>query len=505
VAGPSTLPYAELAGRDGKAGQAAGSGWSAGQRAWFVATVSLVLAGTAVYSRVLTVDSFYDLYTGRYILAHGLPHQNAATVASHGAPWADQQWLAHVSYYAAWLLGGYPAVAALSVALATAGYAVLAHTMLRLAVPPSRAFAWTAVAFLVCLGNYQIQAQNFGYPLLALTLLLLLEDSRVARLRARTWLVLPVLVLWANLHGSVLLGASLTAGYAAWQAARALARRDRGQLAGYLALGGAALAAVLCTPYGTGVIGYYRHFVGNPVLSAHLAEWAPPAPRSPFTWIFIAAVLAVSAAIAVAWRRGARPDPLLAVAAGTALALALMASRNEDWFGLTGSLLAAEALARADRDRVPVLGRGFTLALAGLLGATAAAALLAVGLTPARHYESQVPARAMDAAARIAARNPSLRILGDNFSGTTMLWLHPGLLGRVGFDARMEQYTRPELAAYFDFLFRSGPHWQRVTHGYGIIVASQLRPSFARALASLPGWHVAYRDRAGIVVVRDQR
>jgi hypothetical protein len=450
------------------------------------------------------VDSFYDLYTGRFILAHGLPHQNAATVASHGAPWADQQWLAHVSYYAAWLAGGYPAVAALSVALATAGYALLALTMLRFGVPASRAFAWTAVAFLVCLGNYQIQAQNFGYPLFALTLLLLLEDRRADRLRARTWLVLPVLAAWANLHGSVLLGAALTAGYAAAEAVRALARRERGQLVGYLALGAAALAAVLCTPYGTGVIGYYRHFIGNPELSGHLAEWAPPALRSPFTWIFAAAVVAVVAAVAVAWRKGARPDPLLAAAAGLALVLALKASRNEDWFGLAGSLLAAEALARAGRDRVPALGRTFTLALAGLLGATAVAALVTLGLTPARQYESQVPVRAMDAAARIAARNHSLNVLGDNYSGTAMLWLHPGLIGRVGFDARMEQYSQPQLTAYFDFLFRAGPHWQRVTQGYGIIVASRLRPSFARALATLPGWHLAYRDGAGIVVVRNQ-
>jgi len=109
----------------------------------------------------------------------------------------------------------------------------------------------------------------------------------------------------------------------------------------------------------------------------------------------------------------------------------------------------------------------------------------------------------MDVAARIAARDSSLRILGDNYSGTALLWLHPSLLGRVGFDARMEQYSTSELAAYFDFLFRSGPHWQRVTRGYGIIVASRLRPSFAAALARLPGWHVAYQDGAGIVVVRN--
>src|SRR5262249_10221515 len=202
--------------------------WPPGARSWLLAVSSLVLAGNVMYSRSLFGDSYYALYAGRYIAGHGIPRGNVFTAAAHGAPWADQQWLAQVLYYGAWAAGGYRALAALSAVLVTWGFALLAVLMLRRGVTPVAMFAWTAAAFGVCLGVTWIRAQSFAYPLFALTLWLILDDGRAARLRGRTWLAVPVLVLWANTHGSVLLGAGLVILYAGYRAARALAQRDRG-------------------------------------------------------------------------------------------------------------------------------------------------------------------------------------------------------------------------------------------------------------------------------------
>jgi hypothetical protein len=480
------------------------AGWPAGARAWLMAAVSLVLAANVMFSRYLFADSVYDLYAGRYIIGHGLPHANVFTAVGHGAPWIDQQWLAQVLYYAAWAAGGYRALAALSAVLVTSGFAVLAVLMLRRGVPPQRAFAWTLAAFAVSMGNTGIRAQSFGYPCFAVTLWLIAEDDRAPRLRARTWLVVPVLVLWANTHGSVLLGAGLVSLYAVYRAARALARRDRGAVPGYLGLGALAAASVLCTPYGTAVIGYYRLFVGNPVLARYGGEWAPPSPLSPASWAFFAVALAAAAAVVVGWRRGARPDPVLLGLAVVLLALALTAVRDQAWFGFGGTLLAADTLARSSAGRVPAIGAAFRRATTGLLAALALASAAVLAVTPASQFESEIPVRAISAAAAIAARDPAARILGDDYSGTPMLWLDPAVLGRVGFDARVEQYPGREMSAYFDFLFTRGPRWQRVTRGYGIIVVSRaVHHPLAAALAGLPGWRVACQDRAGLVLVRD--
>jgi hypothetical protein len=184
-------------------------------------------------------------------------------------------------------------------------------------------------------------------------------------------------------------------------------------------------------------------------------------------------------------------------------AAAFTAVRNQQWFAFGGSLLAADTLARGNADRVPELRQGFRRVITGVLAAVAVASAGVLAVTPSQQFQSKIPGRAIDVAAALTARNPADRILGDPWSGTAMLWLHPATIGRVGFDARMELYSAAQLSAYFDFVFVRGHQWQRVTHGYSIIVASRAQdPGLAAALESLPGWRVVYRDRSGLVLMR---
>jgi MFS family permease len=477
-----------------------------GTWSWYAAAVSLILAANVMFSRYLFADSLFDLYAGRYIVRHHrVPHENLFTSVAHGTGWVDQQWLAHVLYYGAWTVGGSRLLALFSAVLVTSGFALLALLMLRRGVPATRMFAWTLAAFGVCMGNTGIRAQSFGYPCLAVTMWLILADDRAPRLRARTWLVIPVLVLWANTHGSAVLGSALVVLYAGYRAARALARGHPGELPACLGLAAAAAAAVLCTPYGTGVIWYYARFAGNPVLAQNIVEWSRPTPLDPFSWAFFALLLATAVAVAVAWRRGVRPDPLLLGLALVLLILALTAVRNQAWFAFGASLLAADTLARGRDRKVPVLGRAFRQVLAGLLATLALVSLGVLAVTPASQFESEMPRRAIGVAAAIAARNPALRVLGDDWAGTPMLWFYPAMLGRVAFDIRLEQYSSQQLNAYIDFLF-AHPGWQRVMRGYDIVVISRREhPQLAADLERAHGWHIVYLDRDGLVLERQAR
>jgi hypothetical protein len=470
---------------------------------WLVALVALSLVVSLEYSRYLFADSYYDLYAGRYIVQHGIPHWNVVTVVAHGAPWIDQQWLAQVIYYGAWAAGGYPAVALLSSLVLTSGFAVLALAMRSRGVPPARMFAWTCAAIIVYLGNIVIRAQSFAYPLFALTLWLVVADSRAPRLRARTWLVLPVLVLWANTHGSVLIGAAMVALYAGY---RAVAVRRGGQraLLGYLALGAASALSVLCTPYGTGVIGYYKSVnLVAPALSHYVTEWQRPNPLYLVSMGFFALLTATVIAVAVAWRRSTRPDPVLAAIALGLLVLALTAIRNQAFFAFAGSLLAADTLARSNAGRAPALSRAFSRATAAVL---AVAALIGIGLIaaePGSKFESLVPVRAIGAATALAARHPGARILADEWSSPAMLWLHPTTFGRVAYDARLEQYSVAQLRAYATFLSARRPGWQRLMRGYDLVVVNRKQHQWlGTALTRLPGWRVVYSGSDGLVLER---
>jgi hypothetical protein len=490
------------AGRDQQPGRA-GAARQGSPLPWLVALAALSLVVNVPYGRYLFADSYYDLYAGRYILRHGIPHRDVVTVASHGAPWIDQQWLAHVIYYSAWAAGGYPALAMLCALLVTSGFAVLGLLMLSRGIPPARMFIWTAAALVVYLGNVLIRAQSFAYPLFALTLWLIVTDSGAPRLRRRTWLVVPVLVIWANTHGTVLIGAALVAAYAGYRAAAALREGWRPVLA-CLALTAAAAASVLCTPYGTGVIGYYQRVSSaTPALSRYVVEWQRPSPLYLVSIGFFALAVATVMAVALAWRRGGRPDPVLAAIALALLALALTAIRDQAWFGFAGSLLAADALTRSRALPAPVFSRAFSW---GITWALAAAALIGAGLIatePGSTFENLVPVRAIDAAAALAAAHPAARVLADEWASPPMLWLHPAMLGRVGFDARLEQFSVAQLNAYAEFLTARLRGWQRLMREYDIVVVSRQQHRWlVTALVRLPGWRVVYSGRDGLVLQR---
>ena len=83
------------------------------------------------------------------------------------------------------------------------------------------------VALFVALPNSVARTQSFAYVLFVALFWLLATDSRTPS--RRILLALPLLVLWANVHGSAVLGASLVALWAvAWIDSAGSGRRPRG-------------------------------------------------------------------------------------------------------------------------------------------------------------------------------------------------------------------------------------------------------------------------------------
>jgi hypothetical protein len=447
----------------------------------------------------LYVDTYFDLYAGRYVAQHGIPEHNVVTMLARGKPWIDQQWLGQLIFYRAWQLGGYAAVVMLSMAMIAVGFAVLGALMLRRGASPLQMCAWTLAAFAVSFGYATPRAQSFGYLFIPLLLWLVLADDGTGRPRLLTWLSIPLLVVWANVHGSVLLGAGFTGLHAACRAWAALRRRDYRGLASYLLLGACAALALMCTPYGIGVVRYYGSLIGNSELSAAGTEWTPPNPAHADSWAFFAVAVAVAVAVIVGWRRGARPQPEVAIFGVVTLGVALLAFRNTPWFGFAGCLLATDMLVARATPRA--IAASFRRAIAAALAACAVFVGIGLARAPASQYQAWIPGRAVDVAAHIAERNPGLPVLSDQWSAVGLLWLHPDLFGRVAFDIRAEQYSQAQLASVFDFMFADSPQWQRLLRGYSLVVVSRRwHPRLAVAVTRMAGWRVVYSDISGVVV-----
>src|SRR5580765_1220112 len=155
----------------------------------------------------VTADSWYSLVGGRLVAGQGLPRHDGLTVLTLGRSWPDQQWLGHLMLYGVWSAGGWGFVGALSVVLYAGAFGITALGA-RLGGASDRSVAVVAAAcFCAGLPNAAVRAQLLAYPLFATVLALLLADAR--RPSRRVYLVSPALVLWANIHGSVVLGAAL--------------------------------------------------------------------------------------------------------------------------------------------------------------------------------------------------------------------------------------------------------------------------------------------------------
>src|SRR5688572_15883875 len=227
---------------------------------FLVSLVGVVLL--TVFGPSLVVgDTWLTLMAGREIVEHGLPHTEEITILGQGATWTDQQWLAQLVFYGAHELAGMKAVVVLDVLLVLLALSLAAGAARSIGASSRSTFLIGLLAVLAGPWGWTIRAQSAALPLFAGGLWLLLDGYRNG-IRRRTLLVLPLLVLWANLHGSVVLGAGLTA-----LLAIAVLIRDRRarSVPGFsqvpvvrpVALLVLAPLCILATPYGFDIVAYY--------------------------------------------------------------------------------------------------------------------------------------------------------------------------------------------------------------------------------------------------------
>jgi hypothetical protein len=467
----------------------------------FVGAIGVCLPAWHVVSELLS-DSYMTLYAGRWIAQHGIPHREVFTVAAASHQWIDQQWLAELVDYEAWRVGGYGAVALLTAGAIGVAYAMLAAVVLRRGVSLVLTVSCCAIALIIALPSLFIRAQELVLPLFVLLLGLCLSDSEHALPRRRLALTVPLLVLWANLHGSVLLAAGLVSAYLLYRGIAMSRRGLRKQAAAYFSLAVVCALTPLATPYGPHIVTYYRELIGNPGVASAAPEDRPPGLSDPTSWLFfLPLALTVIVVVRTRLRRQHLPAPLVVAAFATAVAT-IVASRNAVWFGITAAVLlgyAANSWLPSEPPR-----DGF---LRGMAVAAASICALGIALLAGRgaaSYETLTPLKALSAAAAYAGTHPGLRILADNAASSALLWHYPSLAGRVGYDARLERYSETSLDKWIVYQTGAGSQWPGTTDGYQLLIGSSIYdPALVRRLANMPGTSILGRDGRGIAVVKN--
>ncbi len=444
------------------------------------------------------LDSWYSLVAGRLIASDGIPHHDSLTSLSLGRAWVDQQWLAHLALYGLWAAGGWAAALLSVVVVYTASFAVLATSARRLGASERSTAVVAIPCFLAGLSNTVYRAQIPSYLLFALVLGILLADAR--RPSRRVYFVLPLLVLWANIHGSVLLGAALVAlaGVVFAIGSARQGARPRAWLPRTVVLVAAPWLCVLASPYGLALPGYYRSVLGNHELVHASSEWAASTLRGqPFFF----ALLLGGALVAGAGRRALGAFGALAL--GLTAVMGLDALRDIVWFAFTAAAVLPAALdilwpPQAHRRR-PRLN----LALV----AVGVALALGVAVSESSHgngwFLHPYPKGALAAVETAAHNNPKALIFADERYADWLLFEDPPLAGRIAYDTRYELLTAAQLEQIVSFREETGLDWQSTVRPYRLLVLDPSGDSGAVSyLEAMPGTTMLYRGRDAVVLRR---
>jgi hypothetical protein len=420
---------------------------------------------------ILVGDTWLSFVDGRLLAQHGLPHHDSLTLWTLGRHWTDQQWLAHLALYEL-ARHGLTGPLVLGVACVTLTGAILAVAARQLGSSPrSTALALglpiTATAWMM-----QARSQIFAEVLFAAVLALLVLDAR--RPGRRVLLVLPLLVVWANLHGSVALGAVLCVGYALLSALSPRTRRRS------LILLACSPLCLLVSPYGFDLVRYYRLMLVNPPFAPYVVEWR----RLPLTWgySFFFASVGLVAVLYVLRRRALTTFEQLilpVLAAGS-----FWTGRNTLWFELAAVLAVPRMLDALLPSRIgseDAVGRTNTLvAFAGLV---AAAFFCTIGLVKAgTRLDRVLPPAAAAAVASAAGAHGT--VLAYDSQADWLLWREPSLAGRVAYDVRFELLDRRELVELRGLLHGVvAASWRRC--GASARVVTFAKPADAAAAAGV--------------------
>src|SRR5262249_40843084 len=239
-----------------------------------------VCAGAASYALLLALggrllndpDVYWHITVGRWIVAHrALPHVDVFSHTMADAPWIAKEWLAQLLYAGAFGIGGWSGVVVLAAAAIAAAFALLAHFLLQ-KLAPVPALSLAGAAFVLAAPHLLARPHALALPVMVGWVGVLL--NAVEYRRAPPLALLPLMALWANLHGSFMLGLALLAPLrlAAWWYADGARRQVAVQ---WIRFGALALLAASITPYGPESMAAAFRVLRLGAAMAIIGEWQP--------------------------------------------------------------------------------------------------------------------------------------------------------------------------------------------------------------------------------------
>jgi hypothetical protein len=473
-----------------------------------VFVVILALGLFAMAARNVTdPDVWWHLRTGQLILqSHAALHADPYSFTKFGQPWVNHEWLSDVLFFITYRTTGW---AGLIVVFAAVTSATFILAFLCCDGRPYLAGALTTWAALASVPFWGVRPQTLSMLFASLFLFILVRSSARPNL---LWWMLPVMLVWVNLHAGFALGIALLAvflfgdlldlafGLEEWS-------QSRGRLQKLVLALAACVAVVPLNPYGVRMYWYPLETVHSKSIQGYVSEWLSPNFHDRMHLPVLLMMLAMFLAATVSPLR-LRPRELLLLSVTTLAAL--HSARQITVYSLVAApQLSRMAFAwRSERQSFKLKQHSPTLRLR-LFNGIFLLAFLTFTLTRVRHVvatQANSEARTFPSAAvsfLATNRLPGPLLNHYNWGGYLIWKLYPKY--RVYIDGRTDLYGDAFMDQFAFTYYISDAAWRQTLEKWQIRTA--ILPPDAPLVAALRcqrDWREIYGDSQAVILLRKE-
>ena len=483
--------------------------------------VFLLLIFTVAARQIVDPDFWWHLKTGQHLIeTRSIPHTDIFSTQFFGKEWIAHEWLSEILIYLVYRVVGFGGLIVAFGLVITAGFAIAYRRCAKKVGHPYVSGAALLLGALAAAPTWGVRPQVFSF-LFASVFLTLLDDFRrdlkSNQKQHSIWWLVPLMVLWVNMHAGfavgivlillVIIGIALDTVVTDCGSLTALWQRVRRLCLVLIAC----VAAVLLNPSGARMYSYPFETLTSHAMMKYIEEWRSPDFHELMFQPLALLILAVFAALALSRKRVRLSQLLLLLATGWA---ALRSGRNVPFFVLVAMPLLAEHAwdwlsaqrwglwLSAPEKRAVGADATLKIVLNVLLLAAAPLTLAVWRVQHSVANQSAVEARAFPVAAVEFMRTHAIPqpVFNEYGWGGYLIWKLPDC--RVYIDGRADVYGDAfieEFLATHD----GEANWQESLSKHGVRTVL-IKPD--AALASLlrqdHGWQKVFEDSQAVIFTR---
>ena len=209
----------------------------------------LLAAGNALLN---DPDTMWQITVGQWILDHhAVPETDVYSFTMQGQPWISTQWLAQVMFAEAYAIAGWSGPVVLAASAIAIAFALLAR-FLNTRVSETATLVFVSAALALTVPHMLARPHALSMPVTVAWIAGLIAAAD--RREAPSFKLVPLIALWANLHGGFVFGLFFIAPVALDSVVSAEAKSRKALALRWAVFGVAALVAICATPYGWNAI-----------------------------------------------------------------------------------------------------------------------------------------------------------------------------------------------------------------------------------------------------------